>query len=82
MKYKTLPLFLLSVIVLVVATCFYLWHLKSLARVDQTGVVIYGAKDPKNATYVIDGHVVTLINGVSFVPAAPSSAVKRDSLFR
>jgi hypothetical protein len=32
--------------------------------------------DPKNATYIIDGQPVTLINGVSEVPSAPGSATK------
>ncbi len=34
------------------------------------------AASPKNATYMIDGHAVTLVNGVSSEPAAPGSASK------
>ena len=32
------------------------------------------ATSPKEATYMIEGHPVTLVNGVSSVPAAPGSA--------
>ncbi len=34
------------------------------------------ANDPKNAIYIIDGQKVTLVNGVSEIAAAPSSATK------
>lgn len=37
--------------------------------------------DPKNATYIIDGQSVTLINGVSEVPSAPGSATKTTTRY-
>lgn len=37
-------------------------------------VEITPGKDPKNASYVIEGEVVTLVNGKAETPAAPGSA--------
>jgi len=42
------------------------------SREEQKGSVF----DPKNATYMIDGEAVTLVNGVSEKEAAPGSASK------
>jgi hypothetical protein len=37
--------------------------------------------DPQNATYMIDGQPVTLVNGVSEVEAAPGSATKTTTRY-
>jgi hypothetical protein len=39
-----------------------------------TEVTTQPGKDPKNATYIIEGKSVTLINGTASTPAAPGSA--------
>lgn len=48
---------------------------KTLATFTQSAEL--AAKDPQNATYLIDGKAVTLVNGVAEVEAAPGSAAKQ-----
>lgn len=43
---------------------------------DQSNAPVIVALDPSNATYVIDGQQVTLVNGKSEVAAAPGSATQ------
>ena len=57
---------LISVIVIVIVG--WVVYTLSLRGTSTTSM------DPKNATYTIEGQPVTLVNGVSVVPAAPGSA--------
>lgn len=42
-----------------------------------TPILTLVGADPRNATYLVDGDAITLVNGVSEVEAAPGSAMKK-----
>ena len=49
---------------------------RMLVEVPAASTPTQGAKDLQNATYIINGQPVTLVNGVAELPAAPGSAEK------
>ncbi len=61
------------VLVAIAVGLYFLYTVKSSVVVTPP---IVGAQSPKDATYMIEGQPVTLVNGVSVVPAAPGSASK------
>jgi len=69
----------LLVIVIVSAGIYFTWVNKAEAPVQSPEVVT--SFDPKNATYVIDGQSVILVDGISEVPAAPGSASKTTTRY-
>ncbi len=52
---------------------------KTLATFTQ--MLALTGKDPQNATYLIDGETITLVDGVSEVEEAPGSAMKQVTRF-
>ena len=73
---KKTTYFILGAIVIIIAFVFLiLYPVKKTATTGTLPVVAQPVvHSPKNATYIIDGQSVTLVNGVSSVPAAPGSA--------
>jgi hypothetical protein len=63
---------IIAIIILIIIAFFvfnsYIYHEKQGDQVP--------ASDPKDATYVVDRQVVTLVNGISEIPAAAGSASK------
>lgn len=66
---------------------FVFWNKGNRAFVEENGGITYAdcripepgapaARDPKDATYVVEGRPVTLSNGLSEVEASPGSATK------
>ena len=69
--FKEIAILILITVVLALGLSFYGFHLfKNISK------NIIGAQYEKNATYLIEGRKITLINGISEVPAAPGSASK------
>jgi hypothetical protein len=68
---KKITIWIGIIVVVVVAA---LWYKASNTKDAGTGTTV--TSDYKNATYNIEGQSVTLVNGVSEVPAAPGSASK------
>lgn len=65
---------LIGIAVLAVIGAVGFWALRSGTRPAPSQPA--GAADPKNATYMIEGQPVTLVNGSAETPAAPGSASK------
>jgi hypothetical protein len=51
------------------------------APVKPTPAATTAGQDPQNATYIINGQPVTLVNGVAEQPAAPGSAEKIETKY-
>ncbi len=69
----------LIIIIIISAGVYFAMVSKVEAPID--GEKTAAAFDPKNATYMIDGQPVTLVNGVSEVEAAPGSATKTTTRY-
>ena len=70
---KNKIIFIILGLLVVVAIGFSISHYGTSKKISPESVTV---TDPKNATYTIDGQPVTLVNGISSVPAAPGSATK------
>ncbi|MES2213712.1 MAG: META domain-containing protein [Patescibacteria group bacterium] len=70
MKKSTFVVSLVFLILIIGVIWLAYYPKKAVAPTPQTGESI------KNATYSIDGRSVTLVNGISEIPAAPQSATK------
>ena len=66
------PLVIVIVPLAVIIVC--LVYAMGLSRSSLAPVIIQTASSPRDATYTIDGHLVTLKDGVSDIEAAPGSA--------
>lgn len=67
---------IIIIVLLVIAAVLGLGVFKFKFAIDDRAIVNIGATSPKEATYIIDGHSVTLKNGVSEVAVDPGSASK------
>ena len=73
MQNKKIFNIILGVILIIVGFVIYKYYPKNnTTPIDNTGKT--EAVGPKNATYIIDGQPVTLVNGISVVSATPGSA--------
>lgn len=72
---KGAPFILIALVLIVLAFFLVTAHPKSETPLP-TQNIEQGSFDGRNATFTIDGQAVTLVNGVSEVPVAPSSASK------
>ncbi len=66
------PYIVLAVVVVLLVAGYFVFGSNPM---NENGVQVLGTSD-KNATYVIDGKSVTLVDGLSEVEAAPGSASK------
>ena len=65
----------LGIIILIIAGfSLFTFYNENKTSDDKNIPVTNNANSPKDATYIIEGQPVTLVNGVSSVPAAPGSA--------
>jgi hypothetical protein len=88
MNKKTLLIIVIAVVVLISGYFVYAMLVKptGVATVPVTNtpaanVPVAKAVDPKNASYVIDGASVALVNGVSEVPVPDSASVIKTAYF-
>jgi hypothetical protein len=65
---------LIAILIVAIAGVMFLWSKSAEAPIVPPPARGQSAFDGKNATFTIDGNSVTLVNGVSEVPAAPGSA--------
>ncbi|MBI2030725.1 hypothetical protein HYT05_03815 [Candidatus Kaiserbacteria bacterium] len=70
------------IIILIISTGIYFAMVKKVeAPTDGEKAAAALPFDPQNATYMIDGQPVTLVNGLSEVEAAPGSATKTTTRY-
>lgn len=75
MKTKSVVVLVAVLVVVAVLAGLILWRARSMSPSGSASSV-QGVPDYKNATYIVDGTSITLVNGYAESPAAPGSASK------
>jgi hypothetical protein len=68
---KKIVYWVIGIIIIALGFVFFQLYLS-----NKTAVVNTTVTSPKNATYIIEGQAVTLVNGMSVTPTAPGSATQ------